>query len=149
MGVLTVEKEYSSMVPRAKLFQFLTKDYYDLLPKVSKPIQSVEPVNGPQKKINYVIGGKKQSLLQEVEGVDEENFAYKYSIVQGSDFPEKVEKKTFEIKMLEAPDGGNVGKVTASIFYKGNVPPTDQELQPGEDYGFAVFKDIEAFLIAN
>ncbi|KAF7813500.1 pathogenesis-related protein class 10 [Senna tora] len=146
MGVLTFEKEYTSSVPRDKLFNFLTKDYYQLLPKVAKPIHSVEHVGGSLHKINHVSDGERDSMLQKVEAIDEKNYRYKWSIEKGSDFPKNVEKKSFDTTLYEGPNGGSVAKITASYFYKGDIPPTQQEIQSGEDKGNALFKDIESYL---
>ncbi|KAF7813536.1 pathogenesis-related protein 2-like [Senna tora] len=146
LNVISVEKEYTLAVPRAKLFNFVTKDLHQH-PNAANAIHSVQHA-GAHKKINLnVSGGETHSALGKLEEIDEANFGYKYSVVEAKDFPDKVEKTTHDVKLLEGPNGGTIAKDTVSYFYKGDVPPTD--FKAAKDKVHGIFKHLEAHLLAN
>ncbi|KAF7813531.1 stress-induced protein SAM22-like [Senna tora] len=147
LNVITVEKEYTLAVPRAKLFKFLTNDLHQPPTPSSNAIHSVQHF-GDHKKINInVSGGETHSVLGKLEEIDEANFGYKYSVVEAKDFPDKVEKTTHNVKLLEGPNGGTIAKDTVSYFYKGDVPPTD--FKAAQDKVHGILKHLDAHLMAN
>ncbi|XP_028756692.1 class-10 pathogenesis-related protein 1-like [Neltuma alba] len=96
-----------------------------------------------------VEGGKTHHVLHKVEAVDEASFVYNYSIVEASDLPETVEKISVETKLVEGPNGGAVAKISVKYFTKGDAQPSEEELKTGKAKGDALFKAIEAYLLAH
>ncbi|KAF7813538.1 Disease resistance response protein DRRG49-C [Senna tora] len=155
MGVFKYEHENSTPVSREKLYKFFIKDSTELIPKAAAPVQSIELVEGTGgagslKKFTIVIGGETKYLFHKVDGIDEANYGYNYSIVEGSsDLPDSVEKISFENKLLEGPNGGTLAKVSVTYHTKGDTPPSEEELNAGKAKGDALFKDVEAYLLAH
>ncbi|XP_054790820.1 class 10 plant pathogenesis-related protein 2A-like [Prosopis cineraria] len=154
MGVFTYEHEHTSTLPPAKLYKAFTKDSDELIPKAVEPVQSIENVEGTGgpgtvKKLTIVEGGKTHHVLHKVEEVDEASYVYNYSIVEAGDLPETVEKISVNTKLVEGPNGGTVVKICVKYITKGDAAPSDEELKTGKGKGDALFKAIEAYLLAH
>ncbi|KAI4346936.1 hypothetical protein L6164_007799 [Bauhinia variegata] len=154
MGVFTFEEESHSTVPPAKLYKALVTDSDTVIPKAVEAIQSVEIVEGSRgvgtvKKLTFIEGGKTCHVLHKIEAIDEGNLAYNYSLVGGDPFPETVDKISFETKLAPGPNGGSVGKIIAKYHTKGDAKPSEEELAAGKAKGEALFKAVEAFVLAN
>ncbi|XP_057419757.1 class 10 plant pathogenesis-related protein 2A-like [Lotus japonicus] len=152
MGVFTFEDETTSPVAPAKLFKALVKDADEILPKAVDAIQSVETVEGNGgpgtiKKLTVNEGGKSNYVLNKIEAIDEANLVYNYSLVGGSEFPENVEKITFESKLVDGPNGGSIGKLKVKYHSKGNAEPNEAEVKEGKARGDALFKAIEGYVL--
>ncbi|CAL0330182.1 unnamed protein product [Lupinus luteus] len=156
MGVLTIETESTASVAPAKLYKAFVTDFDNLTPKAIEAIQSIEIVEGNGgpgtiKKINVVIGGESKYVLHKVDVIDEANFVYNYSVVEGYELPESVEKISVEIRLVEGPNGGSIAKVTSKVEYKGDVQPSDEERAKAtaQARGDTIFQALEKYLAAN
>ncbi|XP_020206779.1 stress-induced protein SAM22 [Cajanus cajan] len=154
MGVFSFEDETTSPVAPAKLYKALVNDADNLIPKVVEAVKSVEIVEGNGgpgtiKKLTIVEEGETKHVLHKVEGIDEANFGYSYSIVGGVALPDTVEKITFESKFIAGPNGGSVAKLSVKFQTKGDAKPNEEELKTGKAKGNALFKAIEGYLLAN
>ncbi|MQL41265.1 hypothetical protein EI012_25435, partial [Escherichia coli] len=154
MGVFTFENETTSTVAPARLYKALAKDADTIIPKAVDAIQSVETVEGNGgpgtiKKLTFVEDGQTKYVLHKIDAIDEANFGYNYSIVGGVGLPDTVEKISYEAKLLAGPHGGSIAKVSIKLHTKGNAEPSEEEIKIGKAKDDALFKAIEAYLLAN
>ncbi|WVZ12758.1 hypothetical protein V8G54_017288 [Vigna mungo] len=143
MAVFNFEDQTTSPIAPATLYQALVKDADNIVPKAVDTFKSVEIVEGN--------GGpgtiKKISFLEET--IDEANLGYSYSIVGGAALPDTAEKITIDTKISDGPNGGSLIKLSISYHSKGDAPPNEDELKAGKAKSDALFKVIEAYLLAN
>ncbi|QCD80021.1 pathogenesis-related protein 2-like [Vigna unguiculata] len=154
MAVFTFEDQTTSPVAPATLYNALAKDADNIIPKAVDSFKSVENVEGNGgpgtiKKISFVEDGETKFVLHKIETIDEANFGYSYSIVGGVALPESAEKITIDTKLSDGPDGGSLIKLSISYHSKGDAPPNEDELKAGKAKSDALFKAVEAYLLAN
>ncbi|KAF7813544.1 class-10 pathogenesis-related protein 1-like [Senna tora] len=153
MGVFTASEENISTIAPARLFKALVFDGDNLIPKVIEAIQSVEIIEGNGgpgtiKKLTH-LEGELHYVKHKVEAVDNENFVYNYSLIEGDKFPDTLEKVSVDTKLEATANGGSVIKVTVTFVTKGDVKPTEEEMKMGKQKGEGLFKAVEGYLLAN
>ncbi|KAL6970255.1 hypothetical protein U1Q18_052763 [Sarracenia purpurea var. burkii] len=157
MGIVTYETENSSPIPPAKLFKAFVLDADNLIPKVlPQAIKSVEVLegNGGPGTIKLVTFGEAssyKSVKHRVDTIDKENFTYSYSIIEGDALSGTIESISNEIKIIAAPDGGSITKNISHYHPKGKaqVHITEEEIKGGKEKASAIFKAVEAYVVAN
>ncbi|XP_014509123.1 pathogenesis-related protein 2-like [Vigna radiata var. radiata] len=154
MAVFTFEEQTTSPVAPATLYQALVKDADNIVPKAVDSFKSVEIVEGNGgpgtiKKISFLEDGETKFVLHKIETIDEANLGYSYSIVGGVALPETAEKITIDTKISGGADGGSLIKLSISYHGKGDAPPNEDELKAGKAKSDALFKAVEAYLLAN
>ncbi|KAF7813545.1 class-10 pathogenesis-related protein 1-like [Senna tora] len=142
MGVFTFNEESISAIAPARLFKALVFDGHVLIPKIINEIQceNIEGNGGP---------GELHYLMHKVEAIDKDNFVYEYSVVESDTFPATLEKISVQTKMVAAPSGGTVVKVTINYVTKGDAKPSEEQHKIGKARGEGLFKAIEGYLLAN
>ena len=93
--------------------------------------------------------GETKYVLHKIEGIDEANLGYSYSVVGGAALPDTVEKITFETKIVAWPNGGSIVKLNGKVETKGDAKPDEAQLDSGKAKSQALFKAIETYLSAN
>ncbi|XP_045807671.1 disease resistance response protein DRRG49-C [Trifolium pratense] len=154
MGVFSFEEETTSIVAPARLHKALVIDADILTPKVIDVIKSIEIVEGNGgpgtiKKLTFVEDGETKYNIHKVDLVDDANWAYNYSIVGGVGLPDTVEKISFETKLIAGPNGGSIAKLGVKYYTKGDVNPSEEELNKGKARGDGLFKALEGYVLAN
>ena len=155
MGVITHEEDVPSVLPPAKLFKAFVLDGDNLIPKVaSQAIASIEILEGNGgpgtiKKMTFAEGSQMKFVKNKIEAIDEENFYFSYSIIEGGALMDNIEKITYEIKYVAAPGGGSICKNVSKYFTKGDFQIKEEEIKSGKEKSMALFKGVEAYLIAN
>ncbi|KAK8470986.1 hypothetical protein PHAVU_003G109801 [Phaseolus vulgaris] len=147
MAVFTFEDQTTSPVAPATLYKALVKDADNIVPKAVDSFKSVEIVEGNGgpgtiKKISFLEDGETKFVLHKIEGIDEANLGYSYSIVGGAALPETAEKITIDSKLSDGPNGGSVVKLSIKYHSKGDAPPNEDELKTGKAKSDALFKQI-------
>lgn len=85
-----------------------------------------------------------------VEEVDEENFIYRYSMIEGEALIlEKVGKISYEVKFEERAEGGSLNKMTSIYYTKGDVVLSQEEITAGKGKALAIYKIVEGYLLQN
>ena len=93
--------------------------------------------------------GETKFVLHKIEAVDEANLGYSYSVVGGAALPDTAEKITFHSKLAAGPNGGSAGKLTVEYQTKGDAQPNQDDLKIGKAKSDALFKAVEAYLLAH
>ncbi|KAL4313292.1 hypothetical protein GQ457_01G030230 [Hibiscus cannabinus] len=155
MGVFTYESEVTTAIPPCKMFKACILDGDKLIPKVvPQAYKSVEYIQGNGKpgsikKVTFGEGSQFEYMKQKVEALDEEKFAYTYSVIEGDVLMNKLEKITYEMKMEASPDGGSVCKTTSKYYTIGDFELKEEGIKAGKEKALGMFKAIEAYLQAN
>ncbi|XP_061993399.1 major strawberry allergen Fra a 1-3-like [Rosa rugosa] len=106
MGVFTYESEFTSVIPPARLFKAFVLDADNLIPQdfsqavKSKSAEILEGDGGVGtiKKINLGEGSEYNYVKHQIDGIDKDNFVYKYSMIDGDAISDKIEKVSYETK---------------------------------------------------
>ncbi|KAF6162357.1 hypothetical protein GIB67_008486 [Kingdonia uniflora] len=114
MAVGTFSDEFTSSLPVAKLWKVGVVDSHVLIPKITPQfIESIELQGdggaGTIKIFKFTQAVKEANIVKNrMDELDQENFVYKYSVIEGND---KYESSSFEIKLEASGDGGSVCKI--------------------------------------
>ncbi|XP_022761241.1 major allergen Pru av 1-like [Durio zibethinus] len=155
MGVFTYESEVVTSIPPAKMFKACILDGDKLIPKVvPQAFKSVEYIEGNGepgsiKKVTFGEGSQFNYVKQKIEALDNENFVYSYSIIEGDALMNTLEKITYETKLEPSAGGGSVCKTTSKYYTIGDFELKEEGIKAGKEKASEMFKAIEAYLLAN
>ncbi|KAJ7955168.1 Major allergen d 1 [Quillaja saponaria] len=155
MGVFTFEHENTSVIPPARLFKALILEGNNLVTKVApQVIKSIEVIEGDGgvgsiKKVTFYDGNKVKFFKEKIEAIDKENFTNLYTIIEGDVLTDKLEKVSYEKKIIATPDGGSIVKNISKFITKGDAEVSEEEVKAGQQKTAGLFKLIEAYLLAN
>ncbi|XP_010024736.2 major strawberry allergen Fra a 1.08 [Eucalyptus grandis] len=152
---VTFTEEFSSSVPAPRLFKALIIDGDNLMPKIMpQAIKSVELIHGDGgpgsiKQMNFADGSPLKFVKHRIDALDKEKMTYSYSMVEGGELGNKIESISYEIKMEASPDGGCKGSNVSKYLPKPGIVINEEEIKAGKEKATAVFKAVEAYLLAN
>ncbi|KAL5554204.1 hypothetical protein UlMin_041605 [Ulmus minor] len=155
MGVFTYESEFTSTIPPARLFKAFVLDADNLIPKIApqaiKSAEIIEGNGGPGtiKKITFGEGSQFNYVKHQVEGIDKDNFTYRYCLIEGDALSDKIEKISYETKLVASADGGSIIKNTSKYHTVGDVEIKEEHVKEGKEKASGLFKLIEGYLHAN
>ncbi|XP_074338293.1 major allergen Pru av 1-like [Apium graveolens] len=151
MGFASYTDEYTSPVAASRIFKASIVDSHNLIPKLlPQGIQSIELIQGNGgagsiKKINFIDGYVKYHI----DELSEENYTYNYTLLEGDDLVENLEKITYEVKFESSPSGGTISKVTSKYYTKGDFMLKEEDIKAGKDKVLLMYKVVEAYLLQN
>ncbi|ONI00552.1 hypothetical protein PRUPE_6G094400 [Prunus persica] len=145
MGVFTYADESTSVIPPPRLFKAL------IAPQSVKSAEIVEGDGGVGtiKKISFGEGSHYSYVKHRIDGLDKDNFVYSYSLVEGDALSDKVEKISYEIKLVASADGGSIIKSSSNYHTTGDVEIKEEDVKAGKEKATGLFKLIENYLVAN
>ncbi|KAJ9699693.1 hypothetical protein PVL29_005523 [Vitis rotundifolia] len=155
MGVITYENEITSSIPPTKMFKAFVLDGDKLIPKIlPQAIKCVEIIEGDGgagtiKKVTFGEGSQFNYVKHRVDGIDKENLAYGYSVIEGDALMGTLESISYEVKFAASPDGGSICKTTSKYHTKGEIDIKEDQIKAGKEKASGMFKAIEAYLLAN
>ena len=94
-------------------------------------------------------GSQFNYVKHQVEGIDNDNFTYNYSLIEGDALSEKIEKISYETKLVASADGGSIIKNTSKYHTVGDVEIKEEHVKEGKEKASGLFKLIEGYLHAN
>ena len=94
-------------------------------------------------------GGHIKFLKHKVDVLDKENFTYNYSVVEGGPLSEKLEKVSYETKLVASPGGGTIFKSTGKYYTKDHAEINEEQIKAEDEKATGVFKAVEGYLLAN
>ncbi|KAK9933880.1 hypothetical protein M0R45_021053 [Rubus argutus] len=155
MGVFTYKTEFTSVIPPPRLFKALVLDADNLIPKIApQAVKRTEIVEGDGgvgtiKKIHLGEGSEYSYVKHRIDGLDNDNFVYNYSIIEGDAIGDKVEKISYEIKLVASADGGSIIKTTSNYHTKGGAEIKEEHVKAGKERAAGLFNIIELYLLGN
>ncbi|KAE8725868.1 Detected protein of unknown function [Hibiscus syriacus] len=154
MGIVNYEFETTSPISPARLFKAVTFEADKLFPKAAPHVvKSVELQGnggpGTLVKINFAEGLPYQYVKHHVDAVDEANLSYSYSVIGGGPLGAKLEKISFDNKLVAAAGEGTLVKSSMKFFTIGDSAFTEDEIKEQIQRMDGVYKAVEAYLVAN
>ncbi|XP_042047396.1 major strawberry allergen Fra a 1-2-like [Salvia splendens] len=155
MGVTKISQEFASPVAPARAFRALILESNTLLPKLLPQfIKSVELLQGDGgvgsiEQVNFTETSHFKYMKNRIDELDKENFVCKYTMVEGDALADKIESIAYEIKFENSNDGGCVCKMTSEYRSFGGYEVKEEEVKAGKESAMAIYKVIEAYLLAN
>ncbi|KAK4405508.1 UNVERIFIED_CONTAM: Major allergen Pru av 1 [Sesamum calycinum] len=155
MGVTTYEHEDVSSIPPHRLFKSLVLDSDNLIPKVLpqaiKSCETLEGNGGPGtvKLLTFGEGSQYKHAKHRIDEIDEENYVFKYTVLEGDAFGDKLESISNVVKIEAGPDGGSICKTISTYHTKGDHHIAEDKIKEGKEKAKAIFKAIEAHLHAH
>ncbi|KAF2313853.1 hypothetical protein GH714_018332 [Hevea brasiliensis] len=121
------------------------------LEKVVKNVEIIEGNGGPGtiKKTSFAEGREVKYIKTQIDATDKDNFTHCYSAIGGDPWMDALEKVSYEIKMVSSSDGGSIIKTTTKYYPKENGEINEDQIKIGAEKGLALFKAVEAYLLAN
>lgn len=99
--------------------------------------------------LSIYAGAHIKYVKHRIDAVDEEKLTYSYTLIEGDDLLDKIESVSYEIKFEATPDGGCKGTDVSKYHPKPGVQIDEEEAKAGKQKAMAVFKVVEAYLLAN
>nr|CAB02209.1 pollen allergen Car b 1 [Carpinus betulus]CAB02210.1 pollen allergen Car b 1 [Carpinus betulus]CAB02211.1 pollen allergen Car b 1 [Carpinus betulus]CAB02212.1 pollen allergen Car b 1 [Carpinus betulus] len=155
MGVFNYEAETPSVIPAARLFKSYVLDFDKLIPKVApQAISSVENVGGNGgpgtiKNITFAEGSPFKFVKERVDEVDNANFKYNYTVIEGDVLGDKLEKVSHELKIVAAPGGGSIVKISSKFHAKGDHEVNAEEMKGAKEMAEKLLRAVESYLLAH
>ncbi|XP_076949949.1 major allergen Pru ar 1-like [Bidens hawaiensis] len=155
MGVLTYTDEHTSPAGPARIFKASILDSHNLMPKLlPDAINSIDLIKGDGgagsiKQINFSRGKVSRSTKLMKSMRRHSLTSYKYTLMEGNDISDKIEKVSYDIKFEGSPEGGTISKMTTIIYTFGDFEIKEEELMAGKEKVLGVYKIVEAYLIKN
>jgi hypothetical protein len=84
-----------------------------------------------------------------IDEIDNGNFTYAYTLIEGDAISETLEKIAYEIKLVASPDGGSILKSTSKYHTKGDHEIKEDQIKAGKEKAGGLFKAVEGYLLAN
>ncbi|XP_044961458.1 pathogenesis-related protein 1-like [Hordeum vulgare subsp. vulgare] len=146
--------EIESSVSASRLFRSGVMDWHTLAPKLaSQIITSAHPVEG-EGGIASVTQFKFTSIMpfnlmkERLDFIDVDKCECKSTLIEGGGIGTTIDTATSHIKVELAANGGSVMKVESTYKLLPGVEVND-EITMAKDSVTAIFKAVEAYLIAN
>ncbi|KAK8634988.1 hypothetical protein V6N13_022891 [Hibiscus sabdariffa] len=154
MGVVTYDFEVASPISPARLFKAVTVESGKVFPKAApQAVKSVELQGnggpGSIATINFAGGLPYPYVKHEIESHDQDNLSYSYSLIEGGPLGDKLEKISFENKLVAGADGGSVCKSLMKFYTIGDCVFTQEDIKDQIQRMDVVYKAVEAYLVAN
>lgn len=94
-------------------------------------------------------GNEIKYLKHRTDALDKEKMIYSYTLIEGDELVDRIEAINYEIKFQETPDGGCIGTKVTKYYVKAGTKIVEEDTKPGKEKAMAVFKAVEAYLLAN
>ena len=88
-------------------------------------------------------------LKHKIDAIDKENFTYNYSVIEGGPLSDKIEKISYETKLVASPDRGSIFKSTSKYYAKDDFEIKEEQIEAGKEKAAGLFKSVEGYLLAN
>ncbi|KAH9305982.1 hypothetical protein KI387_010386 [Taxus chinensis] len=148
--------EIVSPVEAKRLWNAFVKDGHNLLPKQLPEIFSSITILqgnggvGTIKEIKFTSANKDFNYVKErVEELDDAKLVYRYSHVEGGLLGKQLVSAHYEFKYTPKPEGGSVCSSTFHYDTLPGVPEDQAKIDEVKEKSTALFKKIEAYLLAN
>ncbi|GLJ10637.1 hypothetical protein SUGI_0132220 [Cryptomeria japonica] len=152
-GSLTIQVE--SEVAAKRLWNALVKDHSLIareMPELCAGVTFLEGNGGVGsiKQINFTSGATEFSYVKErVDVLDEENLIYSYTDLEGGELGKNLASAEFSVKMSPKAGGGSVVTQICNFDTLPGVPREEAKLEAMKGQLIALFKKLEAYVIAN
>ncbi|WCJ23361.1 Major strawberry allergen Fra a 1-A [Euphorbia peplus] len=155
MAVVTFETVVECALPPSRIFKAVVYKLTDLLTTVMpEVIESVDVIQGNGgvgtiRQVNFGADFPFKYVKERVDAIDEEKLTYTYTVIEG-DVLKGVEKVQNDVVFKATPDGlGTIMTNQGHYFPIGDFQINKDEVNSNNEKSLALFKAIEAYLLAN
>ncbi|KAG8370474.1 hypothetical protein BUALT_Bualt14G0120600 [Buddleja alternifolia] len=149
MVVINHEYKLTSSVPPTRMWKAVVLDADNLIPKIMPQAIKMSRLYRETEELEALRSPFK-SAKHRIDGVDEENHIFKYSIIEGDPLMGELESITHVVKIEAGLNGESVIKTTSSYITKSdNHTITEDKIKKGKDKAEAIIKAVEAHLYAQ
>ncbi|KAK1280063.1 hypothetical protein QJS04_geneDACA004511 [Acorus gramineus] len=148
--------EFVSPVSASRMFKAGVVDSQNLSPKIAPAIiKDIVVVEGDGKagstiRVNFTKESNFGSVKERIDVLDEEKFAYKYTLVEGGRIGEAYESATYEVRFEpRGDDRGCVCRVEGVFNAYSDDGFGEEEIGALRDAVVGKYRAVEAFLIGN
>ncbi|XP_074369306.1 major strawberry allergen Fra a 1.08-like [Apium graveolens] len=147
MGIFTFTDELTSAVAPARIFKASIVDSHNLIPKLlPHAVKSIELLKGDGgagsiKQINFAEGSKIRYLKHQIDDLNEENYVYNYTLIEGEGMMDKIDKISYEVKFEASCAGGTICKMTTEVYAKNNFELKEDEINDGKKKVMGMYKN--------
>ncbi|XP_074369354.1 major strawberry allergen Fra a 1.07-like [Apium graveolens] len=151
LGIFTFTDELTSPVAPARIFKASTVDSNNLIPKLlPHAVKSIELLKGDGgagsiKQINFAEG----KLKHQIDDLNQENYVYNYTLIEGEGMMDKIDKISYEVKFEASCAGGTICKMSTKVYAKSNFELKENEINAGKKKVMGMYKIVEAYLLQN
>lgn len=152
----TIVDEYKSPITVERLWKALISDAHNFMPKVlPQVISSIDLLEGDGgvgtiKKFNFTEAVKEFRYVKDrVEVMDNENYVFKYSIVEGGILGLKVNSYAAEVTLTSSSDGDCFAKLKIEYEPLGDSLLSEEDVRNIKQGILTMVKAAETFLLAN
>lgn len=85
-------------------------------------------------------------MKHKVEVINKDNFSHSYSLIEGDALSEKLEKISYETKLVASLDGGSIIKIVSKYYTIGDVEIKEEHVKDGKEKASHLFKILEGYL---
>lgn len=148
MGVTAYTDECTfSNIPKSRLFKAFALDSHNLIvPKlIPEAIKSIKLSRGNGgagtiKRINLAQGNT--YVKYNVDALNEDVCVYTYSLIEGDQLTDKLEKITYAVQFETLENGGTVSKVMSKYYTMGDYVLDEEEVKVGKEERTGLWKLI-------
>ncbi|KAK1380310.1 major allergen Pru ar 1-like [Heracleum sosnowskyi] len=154
MGVQSHVLELTSSLSAEKIFQGLVIDADTVIPKAASGAYKNVQVKGDGgagtiKNITLPEGSPITTMTLRTDAVNKEALTYDYSVIDGDILLGFIESIENHLVVVPTANGGSITKTTAIFHTKGDAVVPEENIKFANEQNTALFKAIEAYLIAN
>lgn len=86
---------------------------------------------------------------ERIDNLDEANFEWKLTIIEGGHIGTKLEWATCHVKLVSAPGGGSVYKISGEHKSLSGVVYSETDIEADKNALVGMYRALDAYLIAN
>ncbi|KAL1806707.1 major allergen Dau c 1-like [Daucus carota subsp. sativus] len=154
MGAQSHVLEISSSVSAEKIFQAIVLDVDTVIPKAAPGAYKSVDVKGDGgpgtiRIITLPDGSPITTMTVRTDAVNKEALTYDSTVIDGDILLGFIESIETHLVVVPTADGGSITKTTAIFHTKGDAVVPEENIKFADEQNTALFKAIEAYLIAN
>ncbi|KAL1806711.1 hypothetical protein DCAR_0832543 [Daucus carota subsp. sativus] len=154
MGAQSHSLEITSSVSAEKIFSGIVLDVDTVIPKAAPGAYKSVDVKGDGgagtvRIITLPEGSPITSMTVRTDAVNKEALTYDSTVIDGDILLGFIESIETHLVVVPTADGGSITKTTAIFHTKGDAVVPEENIKFADAQNTALFKAIEAYLIAN
>lgn len=100
-------------------------------------------------KVHFCVGSQLKSVKNRVDKLDEENYVYNYSVIEGDALTDNLEYISYEVKFEPTIEGGSKNTMASKYHTKGDIELKEEEIKAGKEKALVMYKVVEGYLLQN
>ncbi|KAI3459574.1 hypothetical protein Pfo_016237 [Paulownia fortunei] len=155
MAITKYTQEIKLRVPAKRMFKAMVTESYTILPKIiPNAVKSIEILQGDGgagtiRQTNFPDGAPYPYVKHRIDVLDTENYASKYTLIEGPVLGDKLESVYYDQKFEDSSDGGSIITIVSEYYTKGDIQFKEEDIKAGKDQALVFYTLTEEYLLAN